>query len=103
MVVKRLLPTRKILTHILTSHEKIKKFTLSFLLIIATLIAISGVVLHQKTYQASSEAQTAAKTAESTKDYLFFQSSGTASFLPRRSRRGNSLRKFGKKLSARRF
>lgn len=58
--------------------KKIKKFTLSFLLIIATLIAISGVVLHQKTYQASSEAQTAAKTAESTKDYLFFQSSGTA-------------------------
>lgn len=87
--------------------KKIKKFTLSFLLIIATLIAISGVVLHQKTYQASSEVQTAAKTAESTKDYLFFQSSGTAKasivFLPRCSRRGNSLRKFGKKLSARRF
>lgn len=58
--------------------KKIKKFTLSFLLIIAILITISGVVLHQKTYQASSEAQTAAKTAESTKDYLFFQSSGTA-------------------------
>ena len=44
----------------------------------ATLIAISGVALPQKTYQASSEAQTAAKTAESTRDYLFFQSSGTA-------------------------
>lgn len=58
--------------------KKIEKFTLSFLLIIAILITISGVVLHQKTYQASSEAQTAAKTAESTKDYLFFQSSGTA-------------------------
>ena len=58
--------------------KKIQKFTLSFLLIIAILITISGVVLHQKTYQASSEAQTAAKTAESTKDYLFFQSSGTA-------------------------
>ena len=57
--------------------KKIKKFTLSFLLIIAALIAISGGILHQKTYQASSEAQTAAKTAESTKDYLFFQSSGT--------------------------
>lgn len=53
--------------------KKIKKFTLSFLLIIAILITISGVVLHQKTYQASSEAQTAAKTAESTKDYLFFK------------------------------
>ena len=57
--------------------KKITRFTLSFLLIIVTLIATSRVILYQKTYQASEKAQTISESAENTKDYLFFQSSDT--------------------------
>ncbi len=57
--------------------KKLKKISLGVLVLVLAVLAVGTAVLQHKTYQASSQAQTAAKAAtKTTKDYLLFKSSG---------------------------
>ncbi len=57
--------------------KKLKKISLGVLVLVLAFLAVGTAVLQHKTYQASSQAQTAAKAAtKTTKDYLLFKSSG---------------------------